>query len=184
MAATVEVGGILRNRPGEAAACLLPRSGQTRATQNPEDGMTIRELMSGGLITVRRDTPVLEARDLMAREKIRHLLVTNAARTLEGIVTDRDIRLNLPSRATSLSVWEINHLLTKLTVEEVMTRSVITVGPDQPAHDGAQLMIDRKIGALPVVEDGCLIGIVTETDLVRAFVAMSAPRSRQRGEAD
>lgn len=146
--------------------------------------MTIRELMSGGLITVRRETPVLEARDLMAREKIRHLLVTNADRTLEGIVTDRDIRLNLPSRATSLSVWEINHLLTKLTVEEVMTRSVITVGPDQPARDGAQLMIDRKIGALPVVEDGHLIGIVTETDLVRAFVAMSAPHARRRNEAD
>ncbi|HEY7205286.1 MAG TPA: CBS domain-containing protein [Methylomirabilota bacterium] len=140
--------------------------------------MTIRELMSGGLITVQRQTPVLEARDLMAREKIRHLLVTGAGRTLEGIVTDRDIRLNLPSRATSLSVWEINHLLTKLTVEEVMTRSVITVGPDQPASDGAQLMLDRKIGALPVVEAGHLVGIVTETDIVRAFVTMTAPHRR------
>jgi CBS domain-containing protein len=58
------------------------------------------------------------------------------------------------------------------------------VGPDQPASDGAQLMIDRKIGALPVVEDGHLIGIVTETDLVRAFVAMSAPHARRRSEAD
>jgi len=135
--------------------------------------MTIRELMSGGMITVRRETPVLEARGLMAREKIRHLLVTDADRTLAGIVTDRDIRLNLPSQATSLSVWEINHLLTKLTVGQVMTRSMITIGPDRSAHDGARLMLDHKIGALPVVEDGHLLGIITETDIVRAFIAMT-----------
>ncbi len=141
--------------------------------------MTIRELMSGGLVTVRRETPVLEARDLMAREKIRHLLVTDAGRELAGIVTDRDIRLNLPSRATSLSVWEINHLLTKLTVGQVMTCSVITIGPDRSARDGAQLMLDRKIGALPVVDDGHLIGIITETDIVRAFIAMTGPLSRR-----
>ena len=141
--------------------------------------MRIRELMSGGLITVRRDTPVLQARDLMAREKIRHLLVTDAGGALTGIVTDRDIRLNLPSRATTLSVWELNHLLTKLTVGQVMTRSVITVGPDRSARDAGQVMLDRKIGALPVLEDGHLIGIITETDIVRAFVTMTAPFSRR-----
>jgi acetoin utilization protein AcuB len=141
--------------------------------------MTIRELMSGGVITVRRETPVLDARDLMAREKIRHLVVTDAGGALAGIVTDRDIRLNLPSRATSLSVWEINHLLTKLTVGQVMTRSVITTGPDCPARDGAQLMLDQKIGALPVLEEGHLVGIITETDIVRAFVTMTAPLSRR-----
>jgi CBS domain-containing protein len=135
--------------------------------------MTIRELMTGGVITVHPETPVLEARDLMTRERIRHLLVTEPNGALGGIVTDRDIRLNLPSRATSLSVWEINHLLTKLTVGEVMTRSVITIGPDRPARDGARIMLDHKIGALPVVEDGRLVGIITETDLVRAFVRMS-----------
>ena len=137
--------------------------------------MTIRELMSGGLITVRRETPILEARDLMAKERIRHLLVTDTGGALLGIVTDRDIRLNLPSQATSLSVWEINHLLTELTVGQVMTQSVITVGPDRPARDGARLMLDHKIGALPVLDGGHLIGIVTETDIVRAFLHMTAP---------
>ena len=137
--------------------------------------MTIRELMTGGLITVHRETSVLEARDLMVKERIRHLLVTDADGDLVGIVTDRDIRLNLPSQATSLSVWEINHLLVKLTVGQVMTRSVITVGPDHPARDAAQLMLDHKIGALPVLDDGHLVGIVTETDIVRAFVHMTAP---------
>ena len=137
--------------------------------------MTIRELMTGGLITVRPETPVLHARDLLAKEKIRHLLVTGPGGALAGIVTDRDIRLNLPSRATSLSAGEINHLLTKLTVGEIMTRSVITIGPDRPARDGARLMLDHKIGALPVLDDGRLIGIITETDIVRAFVRKTAP---------
>jgi acetoin utilization protein AcuB len=140
--------------------------------------MTIRELMSGGLITVRAETPVLEARDLMVKERIRHLLVTDRGGrggVLLGIVTDRDIRLNLPSQAASLSVWELNHLLAKLTVGQVMTQSVITVGPERPARDGARLMLDHKIGALPVLENGQLIGIITETDIVRAFVRMTAP---------
>ncbi len=142
--------------------------------------MTIRELMSGGLITVRRETPVLEARDLMVKERIRHLLVTQTGGALVGIVTDRDIRLNLPSKATSLSVWEINHLLTKLMVEQVMTQSVITVGPDRPAREAARLMLDHKIGALPVLDEGRLVGIITETDIVRAFVHMTAPLTSGR----
>jgi acetoin utilization protein AcuB len=136
--------------------------------------MKVRELMTGGLITVRPETPVQEARDLLAREGIRHLPVTRADGVLAGIVTDRDIRLSLPSRATSLSAGEINHLIARLTVGEIMTRTVITIGPDAPAREGARVMLDHRIGALPVVDDGRLIGIVTETDIVRAFVRVTA----------
>ena len=136
--------------------------------------MTIRELMSGGLITVSPETPVPQARDVMARERIRHLLVTGPGSVLAGIVTDRDIRLNLPSRATSLSAQEIGHLLSKLTVGEIMTRSVITIGPDASAREGARLLLEHKIGALPVLDDGHLVGIVTETDIVRAFMRLTA----------
>ena len=132
--------------------------------------MRVRELMTGALITVRPDTPVLDARHLMVQQRIRHLLVTSEGGQLLGIVTDRDIRLNLPSQATSLSVWELNHLLTKLTVGKVMTESLVTVEPDREARDAAQLMLDHTIGALPVVDGAQLIGIVTETDLLRAFV--------------
>ncbi len=136
--------------------------------------MTIRELMSGGLITVSPETPVPQARDVMARERIRHLLVTGPGGVLAGIVTDRDIRLNLPSRATSLSAQEIGHLLSKLTVGQIMTRSVITIGPDASAREGARLLLEHKIGALPVLDDGHLVGIVTETDIVRAFMYLTS----------
>jgi acetoin utilization protein AcuB len=142
--------------------------------------MMIRELMTGGPITVRPETSVQQARDLLAKERIRHLPVTGPGRVLAGIVTDRDIRLNLPSRATTLSAQEITHLLSRLTVGEIMTRSVITIGPDRPAREGAQLMLDHKIGALPVLDDGHLIGIITETDIVRAFVRTTAPVSSFR----
>jgi acetoin utilization protein AcuB len=84
-------------------------------------------------------------------------------------VTDRDIRLNLPSQATSLSVWEVNYLLARLTVDEVMTKSVIVIGPNREARDAARLMLEHKIGALPVVDGEHLVGIVTETDVLRAF---------------
>jgi len=126
--------------------------------------------MTGALITARPDMPVLDARHLMIEKRIRHLLVTSDSGGLLGIVTDRDIRLNLPCQATSLSVWELNYLLTRLTVGKVMTQSVITVGPDREVRDAAVLMLDHRIGALPVVDGGRLIGIVTETDLLRAFV--------------
>jgi acetoin utilization protein AcuB len=130
--------------------------------------MKVRELMTGGLVCVTSATPVVEARQTMIAQRIRHLLVAEDRRLL-GIVTDRDIRLNLPSQATSLSVWEMNYLLARLTVGEVMTKSVIIIGPDRDARDAARLMMEHKIGALPVVDDDHLIGIVTETDFLRAF---------------
>ena len=131
--------------------------------------MYVSELMTAPAITVPFTMPVLEARQLMIDKRIRHLLVTDGPKLL-GIVTDRDIRLNLPSPATSLSVWEINYLLARMTVESVMTRAVITVDPHRDARAAAQLMLYHKIGALPVVDGATLVGIITETDLLRAFV--------------
>lgn len=142
--------------------------------------MKVAELMTSAVITASPETPVLDARQLMLKERIRHLLVTESAGRLIGIVTDRDIRLNLPSQATSLSVWEINHLLTKLTVGEVMTRAVITIGPDREARDAAVLMVDHSIGALPVMDSGTLAGIVTETDILRAFVWLTGGPAASR----
>jgi acetoin utilization protein AcuB len=134
----------------------------------------VRELMTREPLTVDAHTPVVEARRMMLERRIRHLVVTDGSR-LTGIVTDRDIRLNLPSPATSLSVWEVNYLLARMTVGSVMTSSVITVGPDRNVAEAARIMLDHKIGALPVVDAGTLIGIMTETDIVRAFAKMASP---------
>ena len=130
--------------------------------------MRVRALMSPIVISVPGSTPVLEARALMLKEGFRHLLIVEDGRVY-GIVTDRDIRLNLPSPATSLSVWEVNYLLARLTVAEVMTKSVIVIDPERDAREAARIMIDHKIGALPVMEGDRLVGIVTETDLLRAL---------------
>jgi CBS domain-containing protein/adenylylsulfate kinase-like enzyme len=144
-----------------------------------ERRMQVRDLMTRTLITVGPDTSVTEARSLMARERIRHLLITENNR-LVGIVTDRDIRLNLASPATSLSVWELNFLLARLTVGQVMTKSLIVVEPDRDSRDAARIMLDHKIGALPVLEGERLVGILTETDLVRAFADAAEPVSARR----
>lgn len=131
--------------------------------------MRVRDIMTISCITAPPTMPVLEARQLMLEKRIRHLLVTDEPK-LVGIVTDRDIRLNLPSPATSLSVWEINYLLARMTLASVMTKNVVSVESGREATEAAQLMLDHKIGALPVVDRGHLVGIITETDLLRAFV--------------
>jgi acetoin utilization protein AcuB len=131
--------------------------------------MNVSDLMTKSPISTDPQTPVLEARQMMTAKRIRHLLVTDDGK-LVGIVTDRDIRLNMPSPATSLSIWELNHLIARMTAGSVMTKKLVTVGPHQDARDAALLMLDNRIGALPVVDHGQLVGIVTETDLLRAFV--------------
>jgi acetoin utilization protein AcuB len=133
--------------------------------------MRVQDLMTRSLVTAPPETSVIDARALMGRRRIRHLVVTDERDDLLGIVTDRDIRLNLPSPATTLSVWEMNHLLSRLSVGEIMTKSVITVGPECDVREAAWLMVEHKIGALPVLHDGRLTGIVTESDLLQALAA-------------
>jgi len=133
----------------------------------------VRDLMTMKPITVTPDTGMLEARQRMMEERIRHLVVTEEGRVV-GIVTDRDIRLNLPSPASSLSVWEMNFLLAKLTVGDVMTRSVLIVDPKRSAAEAAHIMLTHKIGALPVTEGERLVGIITESDFLRVVAGGAA----------
>jgi len=133
--------------------------------------MRIREWMTTEPITVTPDTPVSEARELMRQKSVRHLLVMEGER-LAGIITDRDIRLATPPPATRLQVWEVAYLLTKLTVGEMMTRPVKTIGPDLSMAEAARLMLEARIGALPVTEAGRVVGIITGTDLLHAFAQM------------
>ena len=130
--------------------------------------MRVKDLMTRAPITRDPETTVPEAHRVMMESRIRHLPIVVGDR-LVGIVTDRDIRLNLPSPATSLSVWELNYLLARLTVDQVMTRSLVTTWPEAELTVAARVMLDHKIGALPVIDGGRVVGIVTESDFVRAF---------------
>ena len=116
------------------------------------------------------DATVKEAAHLMHERRIRHLPVTGPGRGLIGILTDRDIRQALPSRATSLSVREINHLLTKLTVEEVMTPDPYAPSPDTPLADVVRTMTERRIGSAVIVDKGRVVGVFTTTDAMRALL--------------
>jgi acetoin utilization protein AcuB len=142
--------------------------------------MRVSELMSRTVISRPSATLALEARELMQKARIRHVLVVDDGR-LAGIVTDRDIRLNMASPATSLSVWELNHLLARLTVDQVMTRNVIVVDAERDAREAARIMLDHKIGALPVLDGERVVGIITETDVLRAFVESPDPVAETAG---
>ena len=135
--------------------------------------MKVKDVMTMAPVTITPDTPISEARHLMQKHAIRHLPVLEDGR-LVGILSDRDLRTVAPSPATSLSVWEINHLLTKLTARQVMTRFVITVAPDDPVTEAAGLMLGHKVGALPVVEAQRVVGILTQSDVLRALLKAQA----------
>ncbi len=133
-----------------------------------EELARIREWMTLSPLTVTSATPVPRAHELMLARRVRHLPVVDDDRVV-GMITDRDIRTVQPSPATSFSVGEIRFLLEKLTVAEVMSKPAVTISPDAPLVDGVRLMLDRKFGALPVTEHDRLVGIITETDLLRAL---------------
>ncbi len=141
--------------------------------ETPQQPKNVRDFMTPTPISVSPNTPVDEARALMQQHRIRHLPVLDHGR-LVGIVSDRDIRLVLPSPATSLSVYEIGYLLTRLTMAEIMTRGPLTIAPERPITEAVRRMLANKVSALPVVAGGQLVGIVTRTNLLQAFLPSQA----------
>ena len=131
--------------------------------------MLVKRYMRTKLVTVGPEEGANAALYLMKKSAIRHLLVT-AGKKLLGIVTDRDFRLVRPSPATGLSIHEIHYLLEKLRVKEIMTKKVVTVEPEIPIAEAARLLLNRRIGALPVLKGGELVGIISETDMLRALI--------------
>jgi acetoin utilization protein AcuB len=137
--------------------------------------MLVGERMSHPVITIRPDLPIIDALNLMKREKIRRAPVVRKG-VLIGIVSDKDLLNASPSPATSLSIWEMNHLLSKVTVDEIMSKGVLTVTEDTPIEEAARTMVDNKIGGLPVLRDGKIVGIITETDLFKIFLELMGAR--------
>ena len=130
--------------------------------------MQVREVMSYMPATVAPETAVHTAWVLMQQYELRHLPV-QTGRRLVGIVSDRDVRTVLPSTATPLEAHEIRDVLDNLTVSQVMTRRVITVSPDVSLTQAVDLMFKHKIGALPVVECAEVVGMLTRSDVLRAY---------------
>jgi acetoin utilization protein AcuB len=134
--------------------------------------------MTKDVVTVPPDMPIMEARDVMKQHMVRRLPVLQDGK-LVGIVTQGDIQEAGPSGATSLSIWELNYLLARITVEEIMTplEELVTVSPDEPIEVAADLMRKNKVGGLPVVEDADkLVGIITESDIFDIFIELLGVR--------
>jgi acetoin utilization protein AcuB len=140
--------------------------------------MLVRERMSPHPVTITADLSITEALRDMRERQVRRLPVLDEAGNLIGIVSEKDLLYASPSPATSLSIYEMHYLLSRLKVSELMSAHVITVAPDVPLEEAARIMADNKIGGLPVVEDGRLVGIITETDIFKVFLEMLGARSK------
>jgi acetoin utilization protein AcuB len=131
--------------------------------------------MSKPVITISPDVSIAEALNLMKQEHIRRFPVIRD-RKLVGIISDKDLLNASPSPVTTLSIWEMHYLLAKITVSEVMSKNVLTVTEDTPIEQAARIMADNKIGGLPVMNDGAVVGIITETDLFKIFIELMGAR--------
>jgi acetoin utilization protein AcuB len=134
--------------------------------------MRVEDVMSRKVITIGPSDDCFEAVGRMHRAHIRHLPVVDRDERLLGIVTDRDLRHHLFSPAVFpvLSLTSLDTLLMAARVRDLMTTDVITVGPQDSLADAAGLMMEKKIGSLPVTENGRVVGILTETDMLRLIV--------------
>ncbi|MBI3466195.1 MAG: CBS domain-containing protein [Planctomycetes bacterium] len=133
--------------------------------------MNVAEIMHRDLITVAPQDSVEEAVKLLRRRGVRHLLVMKNNR-LVGIISDRDIKRAMDPRQTKkklMGIGGLYFLLEPILVEEIMTPNPMTVGPSTSASHAAYIMVERRFGALPVLDNGRTVGIVTETDLLRYF---------------
>lgn len=139
--------------------------------------MFVGERMSHPVITVSPDTPVHDALAMFRKENIRRAPVVKNGKML-GIVSESDLLNASPSPATSLSVWEMNYLLSKVLVKHVMTKKVITIDVDTPIEEAARIMADKKIGGMPVMRSGKVAGMITETDLFKIFFELMGARTK------
>ena len=139
--------------------------------------MLVRKKMHKDLVTVTKEERMTVAKKVMKEKNIRHLPVVDGKKLI-GLVTNMDIRKAEASPATSLEIRELHYLLDKLTVGEIMTRNVITISPDISIEEATTLLHDNKIGCLPVVEDGNLVGIITENDVMEILIEVMGMKEK------
>jgi acetoin utilization protein AcuB len=133
--------------------------------------MYVGRIMHTNLVTAPPDTTLVQATDIIEKNKINHLLVVDKNGDLVGLVSDRDLKQSWASPATTLSVHELNYLLTKLTVEMIMVKKIITISPGTTIERAARIMQENRINALPVIEQEKLIGIITTSDVMEVLLS-------------
>jgi acetoin utilization protein AcuB len=139
--------------------------------------MFVGERMSRPVISVTPDMPINDVLAMFRKEHIRRAPVIKDGK-LVGIVSERDLLNASPSSVTTLSVWELNYLISKVTVKNVMAKKVVTVEQDTPIEEAARIMADKKIGGVPVVSGTNVVGIITETDLFKIFLELMGARQK------
>ncbi len=132
--------------------------------------MNVAKRMKRSPVFVDEGDSMKKAMDLLKEHEIRHLPVLKDGERLVGILSERDIKQASPSPATALEIREIYYLLDKVKVKQIMTRRPYTISSSAPIEEAAMILREKKIGCLPVVDDGKLVGILTETDIIDAFI--------------
>ncbi|MCL2243547.1 MAG: CBS and ACT domain-containing protein [Treponema sp.] len=132
--------------------------------------MIVSGIMTRNPVYTHPEISLADARSMMDKERIGHLPVLNKNNTLAGLITKVDLVKAGPSPATSLDMYEISYLLSKLTVEKVMVKNVVTVQENETIEEAARIMADKGIGCLPVMNGSLLVGIVTDSDIFHFFV--------------
>lgn len=140
--------------------------------------MLVKDRMSKHPLTIGADVSISAAHRYMLEQDVRHLPVVDKTGKMVGLITEDDLLKAQPSSATSLSVWEIHSLLERITTADVMVRDLITTVEDMPIEEAAHLMLEHKIGCLPVMRDDKLVGIITETDIFRTFMELFSARQK------
>lgn len=138
--------------------------------------MLVGERMTRNPVTILETVSIDDGLHLMRERRVRRLPVLDSSGKMIGIVSDKDLLHAAPSPATSLSVYELHYLLARLTIKQVMSSPVITVTADTPIEEAAAVMADHKIGGMPVLENGALAGIITETDIFKILVELLGAR--------
>jgi len=138
--------------------------------------MYVRQFMTSQVFTVGPEESIADTMTLMREKKITKLPVMDKGK-LVGFVTDGDLREVSPSPATTLSIFELNYLIAKTPIREVAVKKVLTCHPDTRLEDAALLMREHKIGGLPVLDEGKLVGLITGTDILDAFLDILGFRS-------
>jgi acetoin utilization protein AcuB len=138
--------------------------------------MLVGERMTRNPVTILETASIDDGIHLMRERRVRRLPVLDSSGKMVGIVSDKDLLHAAPSPATSLSVYELHYLLARLTIKQVMSSPVISVTADTPIEEAAAVMADHKIGGLPVVDGGALVGIITETDIFKILVELLGAR--------